>query len=236
MNLEPVAMRRLYLQIADNLAEQIRGGEIATGQRLPSERELAARFQVSRPTVREAMIALEVSGLVEIRSGSGVYALDPDLDNHPTLEDNPGPFEILEARSLFEAQAAALAAERIGNEELQQLKQLLELMRKAQQQDNTEETEKYDQRFHLAIASASRNSAIATTIQWLWELRNHSKISSVMHAYSRQHGSKPDIDEHAAILNALMQRDSTLAFNTMQQHLHRVIEEFSSYSLDASPQ
>ena len=75
MKIEAVKVRRLYLQVAEQLARFVSEGELKPGDRLPSERDLAQRFAVSRPTIREAMIALEISGLVEIRSGSGVYVL-----------------------------------------------------------------------------------------------------------------------------------------------------------------
>ena len=75
MKVEAVKVRRLYLEVAGQIETLIRSGEIKPGERLPSERDLAASFEVSRPTIREAMIALEIAGLVEIRTGSGIYAL-----------------------------------------------------------------------------------------------------------------------------------------------------------------
>ena len=71
------ASQRLYRKVADELAAAIRGGAWRTGQKLPSERDLAERYGVSRPSIREAMIALEIYGLVEIRQGSGIYVVEP---------------------------------------------------------------------------------------------------------------------------------------------------------------
>ena len=106
MKVEAVKVRRLYLEVAGQIETLIRSGEIKPGERLPSERDLAASFEVSRPTIREAMIALEIAGLVEIRTGSGIYALP--LKQSPeaiTIDDVPGPFEVLEARLLIETDA-----------------------------------------------------------------------------------------------------------------------------------
>ena len=101
---------RLYQDLARSLLEELASGRYPVGARLPAERELAATYNVSRPTVREAMIALEVQGLVEVRVGSGAY-----VRRLPGKEDIPGfnitAFELTEARLIFEGEAAALAAE-----------------------------------------------------------------------------------------------------------------------------
>src|SRR5256886_16710896 len=112
MPLQAVDNRRLYRQIADQIAALIEKGEYGKGQRLPPERDLARQLGVSRPSVREAPIALEVEGLVEVRIGSGIYVLGPRADGeagtpvHAAL----GPFELLRARGIIESECAALAA------------------------------------------------------------------------------------------------------------------------------
>ena len=224
--------KRRYLQIADQLAESIRTDDLRRGDRLPSERELASRFDVSRQTVREALVALEVAGIVEIRLGSGVYVHSTaGADEQPDYEDAPGPLEIIEARRIFEAEAAALAAERIGNEELQQLKGRLRLMNRAAESGDTRQAEEHDRRFHLAIAEASRNSAIVSTIDYLWRLRSQSEISRSFHERARARGSKPSVDEHDRILKALVQRSPEAAREAMRTHISRVYDEFSQFSL-----
>ena len=123
-----IKVERLYLKVAENILEFIDSEKIEAEQRLPSERDLAAQLGVSRPTVREALIALEITGAVEIRSGSGVYVLQRDEGAELKAPDQgPGPFEILEARRLVESEACALAAERISADELAQLEHVREL-------------------------------------------------------------------------------------------------------------
>src|SRR5690606_13454138 len=100
---QAVPIKRLYLHVADQLSAMIRSGELKIGQRLPSERDLAARFSVSRPTVREAIVTLEVMKLVEVRPGSGVYVREAVGSRIEVPEDLPGPFEILEARKVLES-------------------------------------------------------------------------------------------------------------------------------------
>ena len=114
MPLQAVESRRLYRQIADQIAALIEGGEYPVGSRLPPERDLARQLRVSRPSVREALIALEVEGYVEVRVGSGVYVRSNTASPAPApadeLPEDSGPFELIRARWLIEAECAALAA------------------------------------------------------------------------------------------------------------------------------
>lgn len=225
--------KRLYLQIASALAELVRSGEVKVGERFAAERDLAAKFEVSRSTVREAMIALEVSGLVEIRSGSGIYALDQakKLKSLQASEDTPGPFEVIEARILIESEAAELAAERISNTELHQLKQLLAKMEQAVEDGDIEAAESIDHAFHLLIVKATRNSALTPIYEWLWKIRESSSVSQNFHLKLRNKGSTPKIDEHKIILDALMQRDGKQAKAAIKQHLSKVMDRLTDCSL-----
>ena len=227
MQIQAVKARRLYLQVADQLRDLIRQGTPAPGERLPAERALAEQFGVGRPTVREAMIALEIAGLVQIRSGSGVYVLEPTDKAAPiTTDQGHGPFEILEARMLFEAEACALAAQRVSDAQLQELDAVLTEM----EQENLQQTvtEKADEKFHRLIAAASGNSAIASTVDWLWQLRNESEISTRFHERVRSEGSRPIIEDHRRILKALQQRDAPAAKRAMRKHLKRVVNTLLS--------
>src|SRR5207302_7198003 len=109
MPIHSIEPRRLYRQIADQIRALIRSREFAAGARLPPERDLARQLGVSRPSVREALIALEVEGYVEVRIGSGVYVIERTAAPDPLPEDS-GPFELIRARWLIEAECAALAA------------------------------------------------------------------------------------------------------------------------------
>lgn len=104
--------QRLYRQIAERLRSAILAGDYRPGDRLPAERDLAHILGVSRPSVREALIALEVDGWVEVRTGSGVYVLERTPSaTELTASDEWGPLELIRARRLVEGETAALAAE-----------------------------------------------------------------------------------------------------------------------------
>ena len=230
MELESINIKRLYLQVAEQLSTLIQSGELKAGDRLPSERDLAGRFSVSRPTIREAIITLEVMGLVDVRPGSGVYVGETGSKKLMLTEDLPGPFEILEARKVLESEIASIAAARITNDQLARLKVLLRKLDEPSR--SIKDSEKVDQQFHTVIAEATGNSALVSTVKWLWDLRSQSEISVMLHGHARETGSRPAVDEHRAILAALMQRDAPAAKKAMERHLRRVIEDLTELSLD----
>jgi GntR family transcriptional regulator, hexuronate regulon transcriptional repressor len=214
--------RKLYQQVASTVMESIESGKYRPGDRLPSERDLAAAFKVSRPTVREAMIALEIRGLAEIRHGSGIYVTDqPHAYEGGDLDI--GAFELTEARRLFEGEAAALAATTISDERLDELDGIVAEMvdeNARKQQDWTA-----DRRFHVAIARATRNTAIATSIEHLLDMRHKSPLCVYMLERARRVGVQPRVSEHRRILTALRKHDPRAARSAMRDHLARVIED-----------
>lgn len=217
-----VAGSRLYEKLSTDLAAKIARGEYAVGQRLPAERHLAKAYDVSRPTVREAIIALEVDGLVEVKVGSGVYVTAQETSGEPTVADI-GPFELLEARRAIEGEACALAATRISGPMLDTLGDLLEEMI-AENARDVVLSEDADRRFHRLIAEATQNSAMVAAIEMLWEARARSPQYKLLTAKIHAAGMKPRIDEHALILAALRAGDPGAARQAMQNHLSRVLE------------
>lgn len=215
------AQDRLYQDLARSLLEELASGRYPLGARLPAERELATTYNVSRPTVREAIIALEVQGLVEVKVGSGAY-----VRRLPGKEDLPGfnitAFELTEARLLFEGEAAALAATQATDEELDGIERLVEAI--AQENQQADGTEKSDREFHLAIAKATRNTAIFEAIEHLWDLRAASPEAALLHEKARTANIKPVVDEHTAVLTALRARDPNAARAAMRAHLAQVID------------
>lgn len=212
---------RLYQDLARRLIGELASGRYAVGDRLPAERELSLTHAVSRPTVREAIIALEVQGLVEVRVGSGAY-----VRRLPGRDDIPGfgitAFELTEARMMFEGEAAALAASQITDEELGQLDQLVQDI--AAENHAAGGSEQADRAFHLAIARAGRNTAVFNTIEALWNLRANSPESALLHAKARTANVKPVVEEHAAIVAGLRTRDPTAARAAMRSHLAAVLD------------
>ena len=208
MKIEAVKVRRLYLEVANQIETLISSGQLQPGDRLPSERDLAVRFEVSRPTIREAMIALEIAGLVEIRTGSGIYVRANPMNKG--IEDvGPGAFEILEARQMIEPELARLAAQRISPAQLQELQQALSDMERESTEGSV--SEEADKRFHCIIAEASGNSALAAIVTWLWDMRINSELSTLFHQRVREIGVHPSLGQHKRVLEALSARDADAA-------------------------
>jgi GntR family hexuronate regulon transcriptional repressor len=215
--------RKLYVQVADSITASIKSGEYPSGARLSSERELAVAFKVSRTTIREAMIALEIRGLVEARPGSGIYVSDHPPPPHAAADDlDIGAFELIEARRLFEGEAAALAAALITDEQLQEIEAILAEMVSENARKQYEEIA--DRSFHLAIARATRNTAITSIIEILWDMRYKSPLCADMLERARRAGLKPRVSEHRRIFAALRQRNPKAARRAMRDHLRRVID------------
>jgi len=214
--------RKLYRQVADAIMTSIKSGDFKPGTRLPSERDLAASFKVSRPTIREAMIALEIRGLVESRHGSGIYITEHPPNQIGADDLDIGAFELTEARRLFEGEAAALAATTITDEQLDELDAIIAEMVKENSRKQTGEMA--DRRFHVTIAQATRNSAIVSVIENLWDIRYKSPLCRHMLERARSVGVQPLIGEHRRILAALRKRDPKGARSAMRDHLARVID------------
>ena len=212
---------RLYQELARQLIGELVSGTYPVGSRLPAERELAVQYNVSRPTVREAIIALEVQGLVEVRIGSGAYVLRiPGADDVPGF--NISAFELTEARLLFEGEAAALAATQVTDEDLAEIGVLVEAI--ARENLDPAGNDQADRAFHLAIARATRNAAVSETIENLWALRYTSPEAFLLHEKARTAKIKPVVDEHTAVLDALKARDPVAARAAMRAHLAAVLD------------
>lgn len=213
---------KLYQQVARSITDAIRRGEHPPGSRLPSERDLAETLGVSRPTVREAITALEIQGFVSSRQGSGVYVCESQPRGGGGRDLDVGAFELTEARRAVEPEVAALAALSITDEQLAELAQALDDMRR--ENETGAEGEQADRRFHLTIAQATRNTALAATVEHLWDLRYKAPLCMAMLARARSAGDLPRIEEHRRILSALRAHDSAAARAAMREHLSRVIE------------
>jgi len=220
---QPVSIARLYRVIADQIQEKIRAGIYRAEERLPSERELAEMLGVSRPSVREALIALEIEGWVDVRVGTGVYvtgaesrlvraeAAPPGVSAVP---QDIGAGELLQARLLVEPYCAELAARNASDAQLSEMEAAtLALPR-------SELPSRHNDRLHLLIAEASGNAALASTVQHLWHLSENSAIFMKLN----QHFVYDEVwemahNEHLPLLRALKKRQPGAARRAMREHL-----------------
>ncbi len=214
--------RKLYQTVAEAITRDIAAGLYRPGQKLPSERELTERLNVSRPTIREAMIALEIRGIVEARHNSGVFVAriaPPDSEGDLDI----GAFELTEARKLIEGEAAALAARTINDDEVARLYALLDDMKRDFETDVTDDSA--DRNFHMTIAGATRNTALVFVIETLWDLRYKAPLTREIFRRARNVGISAFVDDHRQVADAMRDRDPAAARTAMQAHLNNVMEE-----------
>jgi GntR family transcriptional regulator, transcriptional repressor for pyruvate dehydrogenase complex len=217
-NLRPIPRSPLYEQVAERLRDFIDAQRLEPGDRLMPERELAERLGVSRTSVRQALTALRVTGLVEIKHGDGVYLLRSPRDLIASLAteivdsevDHPMIWEVREA---IEVQAARLAARRRDASDVQAMREALDLMETAVAggEDGIAE----DRRFHHAIVAAARNPLLRRMTEQLRDVIDRTSEASLTLA-----GRPPvSLAAHRAILAAIERQDEAAAAEAMRQHV-----------------
>jgi DNA-binding FadR family transcriptional regulator len=226
MPIQAVEPQRLYRRIAEQIARLIKRGEYKVGARLPPERDLARLLKVSRPSVREALIALEVEGFVEVRVGSGVYVKTsgPTLRSAATLPSDSGPFELISARRLIESECAALAARSAGPAEVRRMRSALAAMDRDRRSDRM--PLENDRRFHLEIAEASGNGALSLAVRTLWDQRTGPLFLRLEHHFDTPVLWDAAIAEHTAIVDAIEAHDAGGARGAMRRHMDHAARRF----------
>ncbi len=215
--------RKLYQAVAEAITKSISAGYYLPGQKLPSERELTELHNVSRPTIREAIIALEIRGIVEARHNSGVFVANRPAIASDGTDLDIGAFELTEARKLIEGEAAALAAKTITDDEIASLYALLGEMKHDFDQDVMDDSA--DRAFHMTIARATRNAALIFVIESLWDLRYKAPLTREIFRRARTVGISAFVDDHRAVVDSLASRNPPAARQAMQAHLTNVMEE-----------
>ena len=227
MPLTSIEPHRLYRRIAEQLRVLIVSGEYPVGTRLPPERELATQLGVSRPSLREALIALEVAGLVEIRVGSGIYARKPD--SHETgivLQNEEGPFELIRARALIEPEVAAQAARNLKRVQLDPIRAAIDTMEADAAAGRIPTAG--DRQFHVRIAEAAENSVLTNVVGQLFDGRSNTLFVKLADYFENPKSWAAAIAEHRRVLDALAARDPDAAREAMRSHLQLSHKRFAA--------
>ncbi|WP_309082909.1 FadR/GntR family transcriptional regulator [Chelativorans sp.] len=220
--------KRLYQIVARRIARMIEENSGKPDWRLPSERELAEELQVSRTVVREAVIALEMRGIVEVRGRAGIIVLPTRFSqigfDAIDTDIGPGPFELLEARLAVESGAAYLAAQRATNYDIMELEECIARMQ--QEKDAPLLSEKGDRDFHMTIAGMTGNAIIFSMVEALWAQRDASRMWKKLHEHIHAESVRPLwIGDHHAVVAALRMRNPEAAQKAMAHHIANVINE-----------
>lgn len=221
--------KRPYQIIGEKLRTELLKGHYSIGDRLPPERDIAERLDVSRATVRDAMIMLELEGLVEVRKGSGIYVIAiPGEQQRPAANQDfidsgsdMGVFEMLQSRQLVESHIAEFAATQITKNDVVRMQEALDQERAAIA--NGEDNEKSDHAFHMAIAEATQNTSLVDIAHRLWQQRQTSQAWRVLHERVTDLDYRQQwLGEHQAIFNALKRKQPEQAKQAMWEHLESV--------------
>ena len=218
------------------LLEQIRSRTYPKGSKLPPEREIAEVLGMSRPPVREALSALQIAGIVEIRPGDGAYiksaipAAEKVNDTLSVLEESESPFEVMQARRLLEEGIIKVAVVRATTEDVERLKQVLDRMQDAVGHGDLARYFRANREFHLAIAAATHNSV-------LWKLLNFLLISEEKKLWQesiQRYLTDPDhiktyVQRHQRLLQTIKARDVELAVHEMHEHFSGTVKEIREY-------
>ncbi|HDZ1151186.1 TPA: transcriptional regulator ExuR [Klebsiella pneumoniae] len=214
--MEIIEPRRLYQQLAAELKTRIEQGVYLVGDKLPAERFIADEKNVSRTVVREAIIMLEVEGYVEVRKGSGIHV----ISNHPKYqqvadESLEFAFELLQARQLIESNIAEFAATQVTKQDIMKL---MEIQEKARNEKCFRDSE-WDLQFHVQVALATQNSALAAIVEKMWTQHVHNPYWKKLHEHIDLRTVDNWCDDHDQILKALLRKDPNAAKLAMWQHL-----------------
>jgi GntR family transcriptional repressor for pyruvate dehydrogenase complex len=221
-----VRTSRLYEQIVQQIEASVLNGTLKPGDQLPAERELAQRLGVSRTAVREAVKALREKGLVEAYSGRGTFVTDgttqaarQSFDLMVKLGQQEGSPHLAELRLILEPGIAALAAERVKNEDLQALREAVAVMERAQK--DPEAYIEADLDFHLALAEAAANPLILSLIDSIVGLLREQRIK----IFNVEGGPQRGQFHHKRILEAMERGDAEQARGAMRAHLEQVRQD-----------
>ena len=224
-----MASGRKYQEVASAIRDMIRSENLAVGARMMPERALSDSLNVPRALVREALILLEIEGAVEVRQGSGIYIRDSTPMPSTIRRDDIGPFELLQARQVLEADIAEFAASKITDTDIRRMSDALAMERS----DLASGGGNYqgDRLFHRLIAEATQNSVLIDVMEDLWRRRDRSPMWAKLHSRIFKTAYRQAwVADHQAILDALRDRDPRGARHAMWMHLQNVRDTLMTLS------
>ena len=225
MEFQPIATRKVYTMVADQILASIRNGSLKPGDQLPSEARLAEQFAISRSSVREALRALEILGVIESRMGVGSFVRGLPTTSVLTPLDEllkgGTPLEIVECRKAVEPDIALLAARRRDQEDLRALRNSLKQME--QQIGEPEASLEVDLEFHLLLARACRNPVLLDCMRIIAD-RMHNRFWRIVKGESLHDAQRSleYLEHHRRVLEAIESRDGPGAQRATLEHLEAV--------------
>lgn len=235
MILKPIKTKKIYEQIVDQIGLLVSEGQLKPGDRLPSERELVEQFQVSRASIREAISALEMMGLIEVRAGEGTYIRQVNIDSVVAplawmlFIEKDTDLELYEVRKILEVQAVGIAAERVQEDEIRDMYEVMEVMRMDLEIDRL--GEEADHYFHYAIARATHNKILIRLMNTISDTMQKTLKASRSKLYEDRNSPERLYQEHRSIFEAIKSHNALMAQQLMLNHLVGVETQLAKYLL-----
>ncbi|EJL81233.1 transcriptional regulator [Herbaspirillum sp. CF444] len=228
MPIEAIEPQRLYRQISDQLRKLIVDGEFPVGSRLPSERDLSVQLGVSRPSLREALIALEVEGYIEVHMGSGIYVCPPSPapEGEIDLSTEEGPLELIRARAMLEGEVAYAAAKNGKKAQIDAIEEAFrQMIEHTSAGTNPLEA---DRLFHIRVAEATGNSVLVGLVTQLFDARLGPLFNRLHSHFDTIEVWNDAIEEHSRVMKALRARDPEMARAAMRRHMDIAFKRYSA--------
>lgn len=225
---KPIAPRKIYQYILEQFVHLVSTGALQPGDKIPSERELAESFAVSRPSVREALRVLEIIGLIDIQPGGGAYLKEMELGPFisvvaPLLFSREQfDIELLELRELIEIRAIELLPAKMSQEALEPLALAITEMRRALQEDDTEAGALADIEFHRSLLLASESFILQKVLELIVSLFEHAVRGGRSLVLEKHEDAAQLLADHEGIYQALLDNNNVLAKTLLASHLQMV--------------
>ncbi|GLY12053.1 FadR/GntR family transcriptional regulator [Pseudobacillus badius] len=233
MDYKRIRPRKIYEEVAEAILSMIKSGQLKPGDKLDSVQQIAESFQVGRSAVREALSALRAMGLIEMHQGEGTYvrAFDSKMLSLPVhtalLMKKEDVKNLLEVRRILEMGAVEAAASRRTDDQLDEIKEALDQMKGANDEELGEEA---DFLFHMAIAKASQNDLLISLMNNVSEMMvTTMRETRRLWLYSKKSTLERLTQEHSSIYEAIANRDEAEARRLMLDHLQSVEEVLMKY-------
>lgn len=229
---KPIKSKKIYEVVIEEIQKQIISGTLNRGDKLPTERDLAEQLNVSRTSVREAMRALEVLGIIHVKQGGGNFIKDrfDDALVEPLsmmfMLNESHPREIVDLRKIIEVESAYRAAERITDEEIEELRGIVDQLRIQTKLKNETMSVKFDKAFHYSICRIADNFLFSNILNMLSNLMDALIEDARGIILLKEENQDVLIDQHEKIFYALESKDSKAAAHAMREHITLIINEY----------
>ncbi|NBG87742.1 FadR/GntR family transcriptional regulator [Isachenkonia alkalipeptolytica] len=238
---KPIKSKKIYESVIEEVQQMIIEGTLSKGDKLPTERDLAEQLNVSRTSVREAMRALEVLGIVQVKQGGGNFIKEQFDDalveplSMMFILNQSHPREIVELRRIIEVESVYRAAERISDEDIKELRVIIDQLNIHTKSRNEIKSAEYDKEFHYSICRIADNYLFSNILNMVSNLMDVLIKDARGTILLKEHNRDVLIEQHEKIFRALAARNPQGAADAMKEHIELIFDEYVSSIEERKP-